>query len=169
VFGLAYLLGIELMPRIRNWRSLKLYRIGADGHPLYTRSLYSGSIDWDLIHAHWEDYLRVVLAIQSGHVSASWVLARLNRYSRRNRLYLAFQELGRAVRTVYLLRWIVNDALRASVTDGANKVETFHEFSGFLNFGNQGVLKTNDPNEQEKITVYNQLVANAVMLQTVAD
>ncbi len=26
VFGLAYLLGIELMPRIRNWRDLKFYR-----------------------------------------------------------------------------------------------------------------------------------------------
>ena len=52
---------------------------------------------------------------------------------------------------------------------GANKVETFHEFSGYLNFGSQGVLRTNNPDEQEKITVYNQLVANAVMLQTVTD
>jgi TnpA family transposase len=73
------------------------------------------------------------------------------------------------VRTVYLLRWIGNDELRATVTSGANKVETFHAFSDYLNFGSQGVLRTNDPNEQEKITVYNQLVANAVMLQTVAD
>ncbi len=31
------------------------------------------------------------------------------------------------------------------------------------------MLRTNDPDEQEKITVYNQLVANAVMLQNVAD
>ena len=169
VFGLAYLLGIELMPRIRNWRSLTFFRSSADGYPLSTRSLYSASIDWELIHAHWEDYLRVVLAIQSGQVSASWILARLNSYNRRNRLYLAFQELGRVVRTVYLLRWIGNDDMRASVTSGANKVESFHEFSDFLNFGSQGVLRTNDPDEQEKITVYNQLVANAVMLQTVAD
>ena len=121
------------------------------------------------MHAHWEDYLRVVLAIQSGRVSASWILARLNSHSRRNRLYLAFQELGRVVRTVYLLRWIINDALRASVTSGSNKVESFHAFSGYLNFGRQGVLSTNDPDEQEKATVYNQLVANAVMLQNVAD
>jgi TnpA family transposase len=169
VFGLAYLLGIELMPRIRNWRSLKFYRTGIKSHPTHTRNLYSGTIDWALIHAHWEDYLRVVLAIQSGRVSASWVLARLNSYSRHNRLYLAFQELGRVVRTVYLLRWITDDALRAGVTDGANKVETFHEFSDFLNFGSQGILKTNSPAEQEKLTVYNQLVANAVMLQNVAD
>ena len=85
VFGLAYLLGIELMPRIKNWRSLKLYRAGTKGSA-YTQSLYSGTIDWALIEAHWEDYLQVVLAIQSGRVSPSWVLARLNRHSRRNRL-----------------------------------------------------------------------------------
>jgi TnpA family transposase len=169
VFGLAYLLGIELMPRIRHWRSLTLYRTGTRGRPKYTQSLYSGTIDWGVIEAHWEDYLRVVLGIQSGRVSPSWVLARLNRYSRRNRLYLAFQELGRVVRTVYLLRWIADEALRAGVTDGANKVESFHEFSDFLNFGSRGVLKTNDPHEQEKLTVYNQLVANAVMLQNVVD
>ena len=169
VFGLAYLLDIELMPRIRNWRSLTLYRTGPRGRPTYTQSLYSGTIDWGVIEAHWEDYLRVVLGIQSGRVSPSWVLARLNRHSRGNRLYLAFQELGRVVRTVYLLRWIANDALRAGVTDGANKVESFHGFSDFLNFGSRGVLKTNDPHEQEKLTVYNQLVANAVMLQNVVD
>lgn len=56
-----------------------------------------------------------------------------------------------------------------SAADGANKVETFHEFSDFLNFGSRGVLKTNDPKEQEKLVVYNQLVANAVMLQNVVD
>lgn len=169
VFALAYLLGIELMPRIKNWRSLKLYRTGTKGHPKYTQHLFSGTIDWALIEAHWEDYLRVILAIQSGRISASWVLARFNRYNRRNRLYLAFQELGRVVRTVYLLRWIVDDTLRAGVTDGANKVETFHEFSDFLNFGSRGVLRTNNPTEQEKLTIYNQLVANAVILQNVAD
>ena len=64
---------------------------------------------------------------------------------------------------------LADDTLRAGITDGANKVETFHEFSDFLNFGSRGVLKTNDPNEQEKFAVYNQLVANAVMLQNVVD
>jgi TnpA family transposase len=29
VFGLAYLLGVELMPRIRNWKDLKFYRPSA--------------------------------------------------------------------------------------------------------------------------------------------
>jgi TnpA family transposase len=144
VFGLAYLLGIELMPRIENWRSLKLYRADTKVS-LSTRSLYSGTIDWALIEAHWEDCLQVVLAIQSGCVSPSWVLARLNSHSRRNRLYLTFQELGRVVRTVNLLNWIADDALRSGVTDGANKVESFHEFADFLHFGSRGLAWNTQP------------------------
>jgi hypothetical protein len=38
-----------------------------------------------------------------------------------------------------------------------------------LNFGGEGGLRTNNPADQEKAIVYNELVANAVALQTVAD
>ncbi len=73
------------------------------------------------------------------------------------------------IRTGYLLQWIQNATLRESVTAGANKVETFHRFADHLRFGSDGQIKSNDLIEQEKAIVFNQLVANAVMLQTVAD
>lgn len=165
---MAYLLGIELFPRIRNWRRLTLFQDEKDGS-LRSSHLYGGTIDWDLIEAHWEDYWRVVLAIRDGSMSSAWILARLNSYSRKNRLYLAFQELGRVIRTVYLQDWIKDDALRRRVTAGTNKVETFHEFAAHLRFGGDGTVKSNDPGEQEKATVFNQLVANAVMVQTMVD
>jgi hypothetical protein len=44
-----------------------------------------------------------------------------------------------------------------------------HQFAKYLNFGGEGRLKTNSPADQEKAIVYNELVANAVALQTVAD
>ena len=169
VFGLAYLLGIELMPRIRNWRSLHLYSYCPPANLTRTRNLYARSIDWDCIEAHWDDYLKLVMAIRTGRLTPSAILMQLNSYSRKNPLYRALQELGRVVRAVYLLDWIQDDALRAGVTQGTNKVESYHAFAQHLNFGNQGIARTNDPIEQEKMTVYNQLVANAVMLQTVAD
>lgn len=36
-------------------------------------------------------------------------------------------------------------------------------------YGGQGILRSNDPAEYEKAVHYNELVANAVMLQTVAE
>jgi len=109
------------------------------------------------------------LAIGSGRISPSAILARLNSYSRRNKLYRALQELGRVVRTIYLLDWINDDELRAEITGNTNKVESFHAFSAHLDFGNAGVSTTSNPSEQEKRVIYNQLVCNAVMLQNVAD
>ena len=49
--------------------------------------------------------LRVVLSIRAGKLLPSAVPRRLATYSRKNRLYFAFRELGRAVRTDFLLRY----------------------------------------------------------------
>jgi len=169
LFGLAHLLGVELMPRIRQWRSLKLYRPDMTLRLERTAHLYGGVIDWALIESHWKEFLRVALAIQSGRVEASWVLTRLNSYSRRNRIYRAFRELGCVLRTIYLLRWIDSEELRRTVTHEANKTEHFHDFAAHLNIGSRGVLRTNSPVDQEKAVIANQLLANSVIAQTVVD
>lgn len=44
VFGLAYLLGIELMPRIRRWQSLTLYRSDNTNRYSKINSLFSGTV-----------------------------------------------------------------------------------------------------------------------------
>ena len=71
--------------------------------------------------------------------------------------------------TRFLLRWTWDEELRHAVHKGTTKVERNHQFSKFLNFGGEGGLKTNNPADQEKAIVYNELVANAVAAQTVND
>src|SRR5687767_15891509 len=41
VFGLAYLLGIKLMPRIRNWRALTFYRPDKETQYRHIDSLFT--------------------------------------------------------------------------------------------------------------------------------
>jgi TnpA family transposase len=48
VFGVAHLLGIELVPRIRRWRKLKLYRAERDCHYRCIDSMFSGTVNWAL-------------------------------------------------------------------------------------------------------------------------
>jgi TnpA family transposase len=55
---------------------------------------------------HFQDLMRVILSIKAGTVLPSTLLRKLGTYSKKNRLYLAFQELGRVVRTVFLLQYI---------------------------------------------------------------
>jgi TnpA family transposase len=66
VFGLAYLLGIELMPRIRRWQALTLYR--SDSARRYSKidTLFGGTVNWVLIREHYPQFMQLALAIQSG-------------------------------------------------------------------------------------------------------
>jgi TnpA family transposase len=82
---------------------------------------------------------------------------------------LARQALGKAALTTYLLEWIMSDSMRRTVHKGTTKIERHHKFAKHLAFGGDGLFQTNDPADQEKAIVYNELVANAVALQTVVD
>jgi len=48
---------------------------------------------------------------------------------RRNRLYQAFRELGRVVRTVFLLEFLNDAKLREQITATTNKVEAYNGFA----------------------------------------
>jgi TnpA family transposase len=167
VFGLAYLFDIELMPRIRRWRKVKLYR--PDRKDCYSclDPLFSGTVNWSLIREHYDLFMQ--LAIQSGTLSPSAVLACINSYSTRNRFSLVLQELGRTVCTRFLLEWIMDDSMSCAVHKCTTKIERHHRFAKHLAFGGEGLLRSNDPADQEKAIVYNELVANAVALQNVVD
>jgi TnpA family transposase len=131
--------------------------------------LFKDAIDWVKIENHWQDILQVVLSIQTGKVSSSVLLRKLGNYSRKNRLYQAFQELGRVIRTVFLLQYISDMKLRQQITAATNIVEAYNGFSKWFFFGGFGVIANNDPIEQEKIIKYNDLVANAVIFHNVVD
>ena len=49
VFGLAYLLGIKLMPRIRNWKYLTFYKPDKKTIYKYIEGLFTDEINWELI------------------------------------------------------------------------------------------------------------------------
>jgi TnpA family transposase len=169
VFGLAHLLGIKLMPRIRNWKDLRFFRPSKDARYKHIDSLFSDTIDWELLETHWQDLLQVVLSIKAGTVSSALLLRKLGSYSRKNRLYQAFRELGRVVRTVFLLHYLSDAELREQITISTNKVEAYNWFAKWLFFGGEGIIPEVDPAEQEKRIKYNHLVASAVAIQNVID
>ena len=169
VFALAHLLGIELLPRIRNWKKLVFYRPTKETQYQHLDALFTDHIDWQLIETHWRDLLQVVLSLRAGKISSVTLLRKLGHESHKNRLYQAFRELGRVVRTVFLLRYLSEPELRQQITEMTNKVEAYHGFAGWLFFGGESVITDNDPEEQEKLIKYNDLVANAVIFQNVVD
>jgi TnpA family transposase len=156
IFGLAYLLGIQLMPRIRNWKDLAF-----DSERFsHIDTLFNEQVDWDLIETMLPNMLRVALSIKAGTIMPSTILRRLNTYSRKNKLYFAFCELGRVVRTIFLLKYLSSLELRHIIQAATNKSEAFNQFVQWVCFGGQGLITPNIRDEQRKLIKYNHLVAN---------
>ncbi len=170
VFGLSYALGIELMPRIRNWKGLTLFRPDGDASYDHIDELFGReAIDWGLIETHWRDVMRVVASIRGGNVVPSTLLRKLGNHSRKNRLYRAFREVGRAVRTEFLLRFLSGQELRRQITAATNKAESYNGFSKWLLFGGDGIVPDLDPEDREKRLKFNQILADSLVLQNAAD
>lgn len=168
VFALSHLLGIQLMPRIRNIKDLSLSKPDPQSSYKNIQALFGdGSIDWDLIATHYHDMLRVAVSIMKGKISASTILRRFGNYSRKNKLYFAFKELGRVVRTLFLLRYIDDPEVRKIIQAATNKSEQFNNFTQWAFFGGQGIIAENVLHEQRKVIGYNHLVANMVILHNV--
>lgn len=167
VFGLTHLLGINLMPRIRNIRDLRFYK--ADRLRCYKNisSPFRESIDWALIERHFPDILRVAISIKAGKMKSSTILRRLGSETLKNKLYFAFRELGRVIRTLFLLKYISDPQMRRTSDAETNKSEQFNGFAQWLMFGNRSVIAENIRHEQRKVIKCNQLVAHMVILYTV--
>jgi TnpA family transposase len=168
VFGLAYLLGIKLMPRIRGIKHLKFYRSTKNESYEHIDALFTNTIRWDLIEKYLPDLLRIAVSIKAGRITPSTILRRLGTYSRKNKLYQALRELGRVVRTVFLLQYISEAELRQMIQAATCKSEEFNDFLQWVLFGGEGVIAQNLRHEQRKIIKYNHLVANLLILHNVA-
>jgi TnpA family transposase len=168
VFALAHLLGIELMPRIRNIKDLIFFKPSKEARYAHIQPLFRGDvIDWDLIERHYEDMLRVAVSIKVGMITPSTLLRRLGSKSRKSKLYFAFRELGRVIRTMFLLRYISDAHMRRTIHAATNKSEEFNQFAQWTFFGGNGVIAENLRHEQRKVIKYNHLVANMLILNNV--
>ncbi|WP_157456640.1 Tn3 family transposase [Carnobacterium maltaromaticum] len=164
IFGLAHLLGIELMPRIRNLSELKFYHPDKTHTFSNIETLLSEEINWDLISTHYDDMLRVVMSVKAGKICPSTIL---NSYSKKNKLYKAFRELGRVIRTQFLLRYISSSNLRQFIQGATNKNESFNNFTQWSFFGGDSTIQENNREAQKKIIKYNHLVSNCIIFYNV--
>lgn len=112
--------------------------------------------------------LRVVLSIKAGKITAATILRKLGTYSRSNKLFQAFDELGRAVRTGFLLQYINDVEMRQMIHEAINKSESFHSFSKWIAFGSNEI-RTNHRGQQRKQIKFNHLVANCLIFYNVVE
>jgi TnpA family transposase len=164
-FAVTYLIKVAFAPRIQSFQDQQLYAFaGMDVPDLAAYALTPVKrVDRALIEAHWDTLLRLVVSLKQKHVTASTVLRRLNSYSQHHPVYLALRELGRAVRTEFLLRYMDDQDLRKRIDDQLNKLESTHTFARAVFYGQNGQIPYAGKEEQQLADACKRLVQNVIV------
>ena len=91
---------------------------------------------------------RFYAAFPAGHATASAALQRLNRFQASNRFYAANRELGRALKTEFVLQYMSEPQLRAKVRRGLLKVEQLHALARAVYYGQRGRISAREVYDQ---------------------
>jgi len=163
VFALCYLLGYYFMPRIRDLKDQQLYRVNKEIDYGVFSPLMNKTADINIVEEQWETMIRVALSLRKQTAPAHLIVQRLTSSYPSDRLSKAFTNLGRIVKTEYILRYLTDPILRNTVQLQLNKGEYRHKLPRWIFFADQGEFTTGDYEEIMNKASCLSLVSNAIL------
>ena len=164
IFGIFHLLGYQFSPRLADIGGTRFWRVDRTADYGALNILASHCIDMTLIAAHWEDLLRLAASLKLGTVQASGLIRTLQTRDRPTRLAQALEQLGRLVKTLYLLHFIDDETYRRRILVQLNRGEGRHQLARVVFHGKRGELRQRYREGQEDQLGSFGLVVNAIIL-----
>lgn len=164
-FAFCRLLGFELAPRLKAIARQRLYLPEAAMRAALPNlmPILSDPIDWALIERQYDEMVKHAAAMRHRTADAEAILRRFARTEVMHPTYKALAELGRAVKTLFLCRYLGSAAFRSEIHEGLNTVETWNSANGFVFFGKGGEIATNRLEDQEVAMLALHLVQNCLV------
>ena len=113
---------------------------------------------------NWDDLLRVAGSLKLGTVTASELMRTLQANRRSSTLAKAIGEIGRIAKTLYLLRYIDDEAYRRRILIQLNRGEGRHRLARTVFFGRKGEVRQRYREGQEDQLGALGLVVNVIVL-----
>ncbi len=165
IFGVMNLLGFSFAPRIRNLKKQRLYAFRQETRqealPNTVRPV--GYINTALLLEQWDEILRFVATMKVKETTASDLFRRLNSYSKQHALYRALKTFGHIHKSLFILRYLDDLALRQAIEKQLNKSESAHKFTRAISVGNPRELLEADKQEQDMEEGCKRLIKNAII------
>jgi TnpA family transposase len=163
-FAFTHLLGYQLLPRLKNIGSARLYRPAADASYPGLDAVCARAIDWELIAAQYDNMVCYATALRLGTVDAEQVLARFSGRGRTDATYAAVLELGRAVRTAFVCDYLASVQLRRRIHEDLQVVEHWNSANAAIFYGKDSELTGPDRDSQEVAMLALHLLQSALVL-----
>ncbi len=176
-FAFTRLLGFRLQPRLKDLHRKKLSvpEGGMRKQWPHLAHVLTRPIRWSRVRQQYDEMVKHVTALRLGTASAEAILRRFTRENVKHPTYMAFSELGKALRTIFLCDYLRSEELRREVHQGLNVMESWNAANDFVFYGKGSELATNRNEAQEMSFLALQLLQNALvyintlMLQSVIE
>ena len=149
-FAFCRLLGFQLLPRLKAISAQRLYlpEDRSDAYP-HLACILTRAIDWELVEQQYDEMARYATAMAERTADPETILRRFTRSNLQHPTYKGLAELGKALKTIFLCRYLADLALRREIHEGLNVVESWNSANGFIFFGKGGELASNRLDDQE--------------------
>lgn len=142
LFGLTWLLRIIYVPRIKDVSDCILYyfdKADVEKFKNIGPALTEG-LNVKFIEQMWKQLIDLSVVVEAGQVPASRILRKLETAGSRNPLCRALREVGRAVKTIFLLNYFADADMRRSIHRQLNKTEHYNSLANLIFWHNKGEM-----------------------------
>jgi len=129
------LLGFQFSPRLSNVGATRLWRIDRTADYGVLNDLSCHPIRTQLIVEHWDDLLRLAGSLSTGTVQTESLIRTLQRGDRPTKLGRALQELGRVIKTLFVLNYLDDEAYRRRMLTQLNRAKAGTSWRGLSSMG----------------------------------